>query len=247
MVWCRRAVPGSTLRWADRLGVMLGSVKMRKHSVMSFLFVIDGSKVMSSFWCRACRLFCFLDAVSERLPCLSSGISGLYLGYKASIFFCASVAHSWGFLHRLIRSLTQSEQLQYAEGVCGLGVGGIRNLLEILIRSAIVSASWVSIRHLVVLLFDWVCSVPGWYHAGSCFIRCGASLIVLKVRWYLRPAFSILTVSLFWIVFLPLMCGFQVCRKVFVLALWFVPWGAAASIRVSVIFAHVGRFVEGMR
>ena len=155
MVWCRRAVPGSTLCWAGRLGVMLGSVKMRKHLVMSFLFVIDGSKVMSSFWCWDRRLFCFLDTVSERLPCLLSGIRGLYFGYKVSILFCALVAHSWGFLHHLIWSLIQTEHLQYAVGVCGLGVGGIRNLLEILIRFASEKTSFANQLRLDTVGFVW--------------------------------------------------------------------------------------------
>ena len=62
--------------------------------------------------------------------------------------------------------------------VCGLGWGGILILADILIRSAIVITSWVSIRHLEIWHFVWTCSVPGWSYAGSWIFRWGANLMV---------------------------------------------------------------------
>lgn len=46
---------------------------------------------------------------------------------------------------------------------------------------------------------------------------------------------------------IPLVWGFHICRKVFVLAFWRVSLGAAASIRISVIFAHIGQVLDGLR
>src|SRR6266576_4789091 len=81
-----------------------------------------------------------------------------------------------------------------------------------LIRSAIVNTLWVSIRHLVVWFFVWVCSVLRWYQAGSWFFKWGDSLMAWKVSWYLRPIFSILIMSSFRIIALALlMWGFHVC------------------------------------
>ena len=78
--WCLRFAPGSTLRFARNLDMSLGFEKIRKHSVRLFLVVIEGSKVINLFWYCACRFFLFLDAVSDRLPCPSLGMRGLYLG-----------------------------------------------------------------------------------------------------------------------------------------------------------------------
>jgi hypothetical protein len=86
-VWCLRFAPGSILRFAGCLEGTLGFVKIRKHLVRSFLVVIEGSKVINSFWYHACRFFLFLDVVSERSPCLSSRMRGLYLGKSAFILF----------------------------------------------------------------------------------------------------------------------------------------------------------------
>ena len=47
------------------------------------------------------------------------------------------------------------------------------------------------------------------------------------------------------IVLTPLVQGFQVCRKVFILALGFVSWGVAASISISVTVAYVGHVLFG--
>lgn len=173
---------------------------------------------------------------------------GLNLGKSALILFCASVAHSWGFLHHFSLSRTQSGQLHHFEGTCGLGSGGCLSLAEILIRSVIAVASWTSIKHLAVgRLVGWF-SEPGWYHAGSSsFIRVD-SLMVVKVRLYFWPVFSILFVSSFRIAALgPRVHGFQVCMKGLVLAWWSVPLGAAASTIMSVIFAHVGWFAVRLR
>ena len=115
-------------------------------------------------------------------------------------------------------------------------------------RSAIANALWVSIRHLVVWLFVWWCSVPGWYHAGSLSFSRGESRITEKVRLYFFAIFNILSVPLLRIIVrVPLVWGFQVCMKTFILAFWFVPFGAAVSMITSVIFAHVSLFTEGLR
>ena len=171
MVWCCRLVPGSIPRWAGCCRFASEFVKMWKHSVRLFMLVIKGLKIIFPFCCLALIFLCFLLGVRESPLWLLSWFRGLYFGKSASIFFCATVAHSWGFLQQLIRSWTQAKQLHHSDGVCGLGWGGILILADILIRSAIVITLWVSIRHLKIWHFVWMCSVPGWSHAGSWIFR----------------------------------------------------------------------------
>lgn len=136
-----------------------------------------GSKIIRPFCCLASILLLFLLGVRERLPCCLSMIKGLYFGNSAFIFFCALVAHSWGFLHFLIQSRMQGEQLHHAEGMCSLGWGGFLVLADIFIRSVVVFALWILIRHLAVWCLVGACSVLGWYHTSSWSFRCEASFM----------------------------------------------------------------------
>lgn len=62
------------------------------------------------------------------------------------------------------------------------------------------------------------------------------------------PFFIILIMLSLWItVQLPLMRGFQVCLKAFILTFWLISFGAVVSMITSVIFVQASLFTEGLR
>lgn len=119
---------------------------------------------------------------------------------------------------------------------------------EILSRSATVDTLWVFRRHFAVGLFIASASEATWYQAGSWarsgFVSRKASMDAL----YFLAAFNILSVSLpIRSARLPLIAGFQDCRKGLFLAIAFIVGGAAVSISRSVTVAHSGRDGDRLR
>ena len=93
--WCFRFAPGSTLHFARNLDMLLGFEKIRKHSVRSFLVVIEGSKVINSFWYHACRFFLFLDAVERYVAVSIVRDEGGCIWGKVRLFCFALWKHTY--------------------------------------------------------------------------------------------------------------------------------------------------------
>ena len=89
---------------------VLGSVKILKALLMSFLQVSDGSKRILSFRALAISFRLFRRPVRERLPWPLLGERGLSLGVIRSSLFCASLAHACGLRHPFVLSSQQALQ-----------------------------------------------------------------------------------------------------------------------------------------
>ena len=78
--------------------ILLGLVKILKHSFRLSLLVMDGLKVISPLLVLAASFVSFHLLVRDRLLCLSSVRRGLNLGNMSCILVYTFVAHACGFL-----------------------------------------------------------------------------------------------------------------------------------------------------
>jgi hypothetical protein len=126
------------VRWAGRFEILLGFVKILKHSARLRLQVIEGSKHILLSFARASRLLFFLVGVRDRLSWMSPGSRGFSFGTIK--YICTrSAAHSWGWLHPLSWSFVQSLHMHWDSGVWGMVCLLFRSRADAVIRSAIVA------------------------------------------------------------------------------------------------------------
>lgn len=236
------------MRFAGRVDILFGFVKILKHSARSRLQVIDGLKCILPSFARASRLLFFLVGVSDKLSWMSPGSRGFNLGMIRFIRARASAAHSWGWLQFLLRSCEQSLHRHWGPFVWGMSCPLFRIHADVVMRSATVATEWVSRRHFAVLVVKGRAAAFRWYQAGSWPRRSGERRMAARLVWYLRPAFNILIVSLFSSARrLPLVGGFQDWRKLLTSTRVEMPGGAAALSMRLVVLAHAGRDGEKFR
>ncbi len=223
-----------------------GSVKIQKHSAMSFLLVMVGSKVIFPF-CSIAIWFCsFLLGVSDKSPCPSPRCSRFVLGVSACSLISASVAHLCRCVQFLLLSSVQSWHPQKFDVLCGWSCS--LSLAVVFVRSTTVSIWCFCIRHFVVLVFINQGIAPVWNHAGSSCFRAGDSLIAAKLALWVCAAWSILDTFLFSLAaHCPLVGGFQDCRNVLILACVQKFCRAMSLISMSAILAQVGLVEEKFR
>jgi len=94
------------------VGILLGSMKIRKHLARLSLQVIDGSKVITPFVSLAWLFLCFRDLVRDRLS-RGSCFSRLCLGGIRFSLVRASAAHLCGFSHPIFLSFVHSVHVQF--------------------------------------------------------------------------------------------------------------------------------------
>ncbi len=116
-----RANPRIWCRLAGMCDILLGSVKMCRHSSRLSLQVIKGSKIISSSSSLACWFLSFLHLVRESLLCSFPISRGLYLGAMARICWTASCVHMWGLVQPSILSWEHSRQAHCGCGWCSVG------------------------------------------------------------------------------------------------------------------------------
>ena len=108
----RRVGPWCLYLQAIWVGVLLGSVKIRKHSARLPLQVIDGSKVIAPFVSLAWTFLCLQDLVRDRQS-RGSCLSGLCLGGMRFSLVRASAAHLCRFSHPIFLSFVHSVHVQF--------------------------------------------------------------------------------------------------------------------------------------
>jgi hypothetical protein len=135
------------------------SMKILKHSLMPFLQVIAGSKIISEFSITWAAVFlAFLLGVSDRLL-LTSITRGLYLGMRSFRHVSASTAQAWGFLQPSSLSQAHSAHTHIWDGSWKVFLIRVVSFLLSFIRSATDFVLWLFSMHFALTF------VNGW---GGC-------------------------------------------------------------------------------
>ena len=110
-------------------------MKTLKYSTIPSLHIIDGSKQIAFPSCLVILFLAFLSGVKDRVLWCSMAV-GLYLGAMSLSLVSALTAHTWGFLHPFLLSITHSMHMHAWSGLCALFCVWFEALFADLIRLA---------------------------------------------------------------------------------------------------------------